>query len=277
MRRHLNLLKAALVNFLANGDMVLAGNMAFLGMLGVFPFIIFLVTLSGLFGQSEIGTEAIQFLFENLPNDIVFAIRGPIENIIAASSGGVLTVSVLFAIWTAASALEAGREAILHSYRVDRRPPFWQRRLESLGVILLAGIAGFTGMLIVILGPAATLAARAIVPTPDFVDNIWTWLRLGLTPSLLFLALLGLYLALSPRGAFVRKYHVPGAILALIVWIAAGAGMSYYLANFANYDLTYGSLAGVVVTQLFLYILSAGFILGSELNVAYARDYQAAG
>ena len=94
--------------------------MAFLGMLSFFPFMIFIVALSGLFGQTQAGQDAIILILETLPPEVAETVRKPIDGIIRNTSGKVLTISILFALWTVASGVEAARTAV-NLPVIDRR------------------------------------------------------------------------------------------------------------------------------------------------------------
>ena len=107
LKRHGRILGRALRLFLENGAMTAAGNMAFLAMLSLFPFLIFLVAVSGFLGQTERGLEAIAFLLSVLPPEVGTVIEGPIAGIINNTGAEILTFSILFAIWTAANGIEA--------------------------------------------------------------------------------------------------------------------------------------------------------------------------
>jgi membrane protein len=127
-QNHIHLFKEASLGFLKNKGFMQAGNMAFLGMLSFFPFLIFLVAVSGFAGQTQFGQEAIVFILSNLPDEVSGAIHAPIQDITQKTGGEVLTFSILFALWSAATGVEAARAVILMAYGEEFRRPMWQQR-----------------------------------------------------------------------------------------------------------------------------------------------------
>jgi len=265
-------------HFFDDEGFALAGNMAFLGMLSFFPFLIFLVALSGLMGQTANGQEAIALILSNLPEEVAGTITGPINSIIRNTRGDVLTFSILFSLWTAASGVEATRTAVLRAYKGVYNPSIWRRRLESLLIVIVAAALILLGMALMVLGPMLidTLESLLPVPLPDKTQDLWALFQYGVGPGALFTALFGLYLTLSPRRER-GPICLPGSLLALAVWLLTAAGFSSYLRLVGGLNLTYGTLAGVVIAQIFFYIVSIGFILGAELNAAATRAIDSKG
>ena len=279
MKHHLRLLIEALIGFGDNDGPAHAGNMAFLGMLSFFPFMIFLVALSGLFGQTQAGQDAIALILETLPPEVADTVQKPIAGILKNTSGELLTISILFALWTAASGVEAARTAVNLAFGKHLQRPLWRRRLESLVIVMIAATLAITGMTLLILGPvtlnliAEFMANNDLGVMPPEVYETWRLLRYLVSPAALFVALWGMYLALSPpRKHMDKRYNAPGALLALVVWVATATGFSTYLKYADNLDITYGGLAGVLVAQIFFFVVSMGFILGAELNAAYSVE-----
>ena len=270
VERHTFAWKRTLKQFGRNHGMAEAGNMAFLTMLSLFPFIIFLVALSGFLGQTDTGLAAITFLYEVLPPEVSSVIDGPIQGIIANTRPSILTGSILFAIWTAALGVEAARDALIKAFGRQNANPAWLRRLESLAIIVFGAGTIIIAMSIQILGPPLLVAAGTHVP--DFitggVEVLWDYLSLLVSPAIIMLGLYAMFLALTPRKV-EQPSRLPGTIFTLIVLLATAKGLSVYLKYVDNYDVTYGSLAGVVILQLFCFFVSIGFVIGAELNAAY--------
>ncbi|SDE38267.1 membrane protein [Kordiimonas lacus] len=273
LERHKRAWKRALVLFFSNQGMAAAGNMAFLSMLSLFPFIIFLVAVSGFMGQSERGHEAIQYMLSILPPEVSSVVAGPIKGIVSNTGAEILTGSILLAIWTAGNGVEAAREVLIKAFGKEHARAIWIRRLESLGVVVFGAIAIVIAMSIMVLGPAVLKAITSLFPDAmmDGVNTTWKYLSLLVSPAVLTLGLYMVYLSLTPRKV-KNVVRLPGTLLSVAVLIATAKGMSVYLKYAGNYDVTYGSLAGVVVMQLFCFLVSLGFVLGAELNAAYTFD-----
>lgn len=270
LEHHLNVWKRAIALFFKNDALSAAGNMAFLTMLSLFPFIIFLVALSGFLGQTERGLEGIAYFLSIIPPEVAKVINGPIQGIIKNTGGEILTGSILIAIWTAAAGVEAARNVLLKAYGREYARAMWVRRLESLGVVVFGGIAVIAAMSTLVLGPPLIKAFTSLFPNvvADGINELWRYLSLLVSPTLLLMGLYSVYLSLTPRKV-KKPSRLPGTVLCLLMLLATAKGLSIYLKYAGNYDVTYGSLAGVVIMQLFCFMVSLGFVLGAELNAAY--------
>ena len=276
MINHAHRIKEAFIGFIDHDGPVSAGNMAFLTMLSLFPFLIFLIALSGSLGQTDKGLEAIALMMENFPPEVSRVISGPIAGIVKNTRGEILTFSILIALWTAGSGVEAARITLIKAFGRHHAHAIWRRRLESLAVVIIAATLVIFAVFIQVLGPPTIKAIASLFPDilSDGILKLWVWLKYFISPAILLFGLLALYAALTPTRV-TKPYRLPGAILTLIVLMLTTAGLSTYLKYAGNYDITYGSLAGVVITQLFCYLVAMGFILGAELNAAYTVARQA--
>tara|TARA_R110002096_G_scaffold257381_1_gene450778 strand:- start:105540 stop:106403 length:864 start_codon:yes stop_codon:yes gene_type:complete len=255
-----------IANFNKHDGMVMAGHLAFLGMLALFPFIIFLVSLAGTFGQSTAGTDALAAMFENMPHDVAVVLRGPIEKMVSTSGKGIMTFSIIGALWVSSSAIDAARLAIVRAYSSVTRRPYLRRRAEGLVLVILSASSIILGMTALVFGPVIWKAIIKYSPINADWNFLWNIIRLSISFGLIFGALCLAYFVLRPRSLKVAGPVAPGAIAAIILWMVVANGFSIYLKYFGNYDVTYGSLAGAMIALMFFYFLSVGFIMGAEIN-----------
>jgi len=262
----------ALSLFFSNDGFSAAGNLAFLTMLSLFPFLIFLVALSGQLGQTERGLEGIAFLLQELPPEISAVLEGPINGIVRNTGTGILSTSILFALWTAGSGVEAARTTFVKAFGPEHAASLWLRRLESLAVVIVAAFSVILAMFLLVATNPLVSAFESLFPQ-SVAEDVSDLIQLGASligPALLAFGLYGMFVALTPRR-IERPYYWPGCVLAVLVFFATAKGFSVYLQYAGQYDVTYGSLAGVIVTQLFCFFVSLGFVLGVELNAAYTQ------
>lgn len=272
--RHRTAWAKGVSGFVNNECFSAAGNLAFLAMLSLFPFVIFLVSVSGFLGQSARGEEAIAFALEAIPPEVSGFLSGPIMGIVQNADTQLLTGSVLVTLWTASAGIEAARSVLLRAFGWHHASVIWLRRLESLALVIFAALSLIVSMSILVLGPAVRVAAADLFPE-EAVEPLELLLqRLGLlvSPMLLLGGIYGSFLALTPRRVKGAR-RMPGAIVTLLFFAASARGLSLYLSYAGSYDVTYGSLAGVVVTQLFCYLLALGFAFGAELNAGYTAVF----
>lgn len=269
---HCRILWTALGRFWNDHGPEHAGNMAYVGLLALFPYLIFLVAISGLFGQTGAGRDSIAFFLDNLQPQIGRTIRAPLESLIEAASGGLLTTSLLFGLWSAIIGVEAARSAVIHAYGGwEHAASVWRRLLADLLIVIGTALAITLAMSLILLAPVLIDWVEGYIALPAVIHQYSFWGRYVLAPIIMFLSLLGIYKAFSPRLPSHRRFFLPGAILTLIVWLAIGKGMAVYIRFASSYDLIYGGLAGVVLLLLFLYSVASAFILGAHLNAAYSK------
>ena len=256
----------AIANFNKHDGMVMAGHLAFLGMLALFPFIIFLVSLAGTFGQSESGIEALSWLFDSMPTDVASVLRAPIEQMVTTTNKGIMTFSIIGAIWVSSSAIDAARLAIVRAYSTVTRRPYLRRRAEGLLLVIMSASSIILGMTALVFGPVIWNTIIKYSPVNADWAFLWNLVRLSTSFGLIFGALCLAYLVLRPRSLKIAGPVAPGALGAIILWMLVANTFSLYLKYFGNYDVTYGSLAGAIIALVFFYFLSVGFILGVEIN-----------
>lgn len=244
-----------------------AGYLAFLGLLALFPFMVFLVAVIGVLGQGESGAEFISTILQALPNDITAAIRPRVIEIVSGPPQGLLTVSILGAIWTASSAVEGIRTVLNRAYHVATPPAYWFRRLLSIAQLMLFTSILIAGMILVVAMPLIFHQLERFVSI-DFSTEIQDklgYILLYFTIFMLFIAVSFIYYLL-PNIKQRMISVVPGAALVVILWIGSANLFTAYLSNFNQVNLIYGSLGGIIAALVFFYICNIIFIFGAELN-----------
>ncbi|HEV7661184.1 MAG TPA: YihY/virulence factor BrkB family protein [Allosphingosinicella sp.] len=248
-----------------------AGNLAYLALLSLFPFVIVAAALARLFGQGEEGMAAANALLVTMPPDVAEVLRKPIGDVLQARNGNLLWLGALVGLWTAASFIETIRDIIRRAYGVSYSRPFWEYRLFSIGIIILAVIAAMIAFSasILLLG-----AQRFLVDwVPGAADIVGLLTLLQVAPALvLFVSLYLLFYILTPkryRGRGCRKW--PGAAFVALWWVATTALLPVLLSSVGGYDTTYGSLAGVMIALIFFFVIGLGLVIGAELNAALAE------
>ena len=255
-----------------------AGNLAYLSLLTLFPFFICVATLAGAVGRTDAGARAVRSFLATVPPDVGTLIAKPVADVIAArSSSGLLTIGLLLTLWTVSGFIETIREIIRRAYATPTTLPVWRYRIGSIVLI----VAAVTCVLIAFAAQVVLTAAEQFVfHLLPFAPEMMHWLgvsRLG-PALLLFGALYAVFVALTPHRFRAGGCPIwPGALLATVVWIGTTMLLPLAIGTFANYSLTYGSLAGVIVALLFFYIIGLGLVVAAHLNAALALTPREAG
>ncbi|MGD1956326.1 MAG: YihY/virulence factor BrkB family protein [Sphingomonadales bacterium] len=272
MLRHFYTITArAIRGFARDGGVMMAGHLAFLGLLSLFPFVIFTISVAGLFGETESGQNAIILMVNALPDEVASVISKPIQDILGGAPKGVLTISALIALWTASSGLDAARMAVRRAFHWAEVQPIIKRRLQSTAIAAVAPLLVLAAMSIQVIGPALWSMFGGDNLFSSSTETLWRLHRLDIAPTMLLFLLAAAYFIFAPFR--IRPIAVwPGAFVAAISWFSIANGLSLYLRNLADYQATYGSLAGTMVTLLFFFFLGLAFVFGAEVNAAVTES-----
>lgn len=260
----------AVVHFANDNSLILAGYIAYMTLFAMFPFLIFLTTVGGVIGQGEAATRFIEYLLEGVPSEVATTLRPSILEITERPRTGLMTVSILVALWVASSGIEALRSALNEAYNAEQFPAIWKARLQSLGLTILFTFGIIVTMISIVAGPFIWSMLEWVLIIPSFYGWLYGVSRYVFGVIVLYGIVALLYFLLPNRS--LRKREVfPGAALAVALWLGSLSLFSFYLANMASYSVTYGSLGGIVVTLLFFYVSACIFIFGAEVNAALRR------
>lgn len=254
-----------------NDGFIHAGNLAYLALMTVFPFFITAAATLSLLGQSAETQRAVLSFLSVLPPDVADLLRKPLSDVLQARTGSLLWLGGLVGLWTVGSFVETIRDIFRRAYGYTSQTPMWRARLGlSLGIVLSVIIALISFLVQGLLTAAEQFVYRLL----PFAENVAGWIGLSrLIPGvIMFGALYALFYFVTPgkyRHAHTRIW--PGALFTTIWWVSMTAGLPFVLSQLGGYDLTYGSLAGVVVMLLFFYLIGIGLVFGAHLNAALAE------
>lgn len=256
----------ALLRFLEHEGVELAGYIAFSVLLALFPFVLFLVALSGLLGQTPTVQHFLTFAFEYLPTEVGRALFPVVSDIVLRPPAtGILTFSMVGTLWVASSGVEALRTALDRAYGVTNPRAFWFRRLQGLGFVFGGAGGIFVVMLLIVVGPLAWDAVMAVMPFAFELTPLYDVTRYAIGGLALLIVIWCLY-RLLPNVKQRWINALPGALFATATWLFVATVYSLYLANIANYTVTYGSLGGIIGALMFFFLTAVIFIYGAELN-----------
>ncbi len=248
-----------------------AGNLAYLALMTLFPFVIVAAAVARLIGETEGGSNAVLALLQTMPPNVAEVLRKPIGDVLEARSGSLLWLGALVGLWTTGSFIETIRDIIRRAYGVSYSRPFWEYRLGSMGLIFASVFLILIAFgLSVLLSSAQEFILEAL-PNREEISSIFSLLRFA--PALiLFGSLYLLFVSLTPkryRKKGCRKW--PGPAFVTVWWLATTAALPAVLSRLGSYDLTYGSLAGVIIALFFFFMIGLGVTIGAQLNAALAE------
>ncbi|MWV59860.1 YihY/virulence factor BrkB family protein [Rathayibacter sp. VKM Ac-2754] len=275
-RSWLYVLKKTAREFGADQCTDLAAALTYYAVLALFPALLAIVSVLGVFGQAQATTDTVLELVRNLGSaQVVDLLREPIQSLITSPAAGIaLVTGIVGAIWSASGYVGAFGRAMNRIYEIDEGRPFWKLRSTMLGVTVVTVILiVIAALLLVLSGPVASAVGDVVGlgPAALTVWNIVKW------PVLLVIAVVIIavlyYFAPNIRQPKFRWIST-GALLALAIWLIASVGFAFYVANFSNYNKTYGSLGAVIVFLLWIWITNIALLFGAEFDAELERGRQ---
>jgi membrane protein len=257
----------------------LAAALTYYAVLSIFPAMLALTSLLGVIGESEATAEAaIDLLRQAGQGDAADQLSGPILSMAESDAAGfTLFFGLALALWAASNYVNAFGRAMNRIYQVDEGRPFWKLRPVMLVItMILLLIAALVVVGLVLTGDVARNVGNVIGLGDEAVQ---TW-DMAKWPVILFLVVLAvaiLYYATPNIQQPKFRWISIGAFIAIVVWILASLAFGFYVSNFGNYERTYGSLAGVIVFLLWLWLTNTVLLFGAEVDaeVERARQLQA--
>ena len=254
-----------------NDGWAIASHIALNILLALFPFLIFLTALASFFGSKELADTVILILFEAWPQNVAAPLAEETRRVLTGQRGDLLTIGGALALFFASSGVEALRSGLNRAYGVVEKRSFLNLRLQSLAFVLVgaAGLLAFA--FLIVLGPAAWDQLARFVPEAAEWRPSFDLIRFGGSGVALAAALVLAHTWL-PAGPRPFNTVIPGIVLTIALWLAAGAAFGFYLARFSTYASTYAGFASAMIALVFLYFLALIFLFGAELNDALSQS-----
>jgi membrane protein len=243
-----------------------AASLSYYFVYSLFPFLFFLATLMAYipYVRSSVGT-VLKRAHDILPPQAMGLIDQHVRELVARPRPHLLTLGLLVTLYSASRGVDAVRKALNLAYDVKESRPLWKTELLAFGMtmggaaVLLVGVA-----LLAAGGGAGMWAANHLGIRTEYV-LIWSWLRWPVTALVvMFCAALAYYLLPDVEQEF--RFITPGSVAGTLVWLLAAWGFSQYAAHFGSYNITYGSIGGVIVLMTWFYISGFIFLMGGETN-----------
>jgi membrane protein len=256
-----------------------AASLTYYGLLSLFPALIAMVSLIGIFGDPKSTTESLTEIISEIgPASAAETFQGPIKSITESSgtAGIALVLGILAALWSASGYTGAFMRASNVIYETPEGRPFWKLRpLQLLVTFAMIVLVTLLAVSLVLSGPVVEAVAGPLGIGKTAVDvwNIAKWPVM----ALVFLAMIAVLYYASPnvklRGF---KWVTVGSLVAIVVWIVASALFALYVANFSSYNKTYGTLGGLIALLVWFWISNLAILFGHELNAERERSLELA-
>lgn len=242
-----------------------AAALGYYFLFALFPALLFLTSLLGMLPLTGLMERLIAYADRALPGDAGRIVGQTLAEIQAGARGGLLSFGVLAALWAGSNGMASVMTALNAAYGVDDARPWWKRRL--LSIVLTFGFALFivAALVLVVFGPRIAETVADTLGFGSLFALAWKILNL---PVVVFFVLLGIALVYYFAAAVRQHWRwvTPGSVVGLVLWLGMSYGLRFYVANFADYGATYGSIGGVILLMLWLYLSGLILLVGAEIN-----------
>jgi membrane protein len=252
----------------------LAAQLAYYFILALFPALLFLLALASFFPIERVTDEVMRGLGNVAPPDVVKLITEQMRRISDSDQGGLLTLGILGALWSSSSALVGLISALNTAYDIREGRAWWKVRLLAVGLTIALAIFLLISSTLVLAGPEiASKLANVFGLGAAFT---WTWniLQWPFAVALVITALELVYY-FGPDAEQDWVWITPGAALATVLWLGISLGFRAYLQYAGDFNATYGTIGGMIVLLLWLYLSGFAILVGAEMNaeIEHASPY----
>jgi membrane protein len=265
--------KAAVAEFQRDQCTDLAAALTYYSVLSVFPAILALVSLLGVFGQGQATTDALLDVLNRLGQDQVAALlEEPIKAMSTSQAAGItLVIGLGGALWGASGYVGAFGRSLNRIYQVAEGRPVWKLRpvvlLITLGLVVMAALV-LVGL--VVSGPIAK-AIGDTVGLGDESQKIWDLAKWPVILAIVVVMVAVLYYATPNVKQPKFRWISVGSAVAIGIWVVASLGFGFYVSNFSKYNALYGSVGGIIVFLLWLWLTNLALLLGAEIDAELER------
>lgn len=255
-----------------------AAALTYYGILALFPALLALISLVGIAGQS-----ATRELLDNIQSLAPGAARDVLSNAVQqlqgnAGIGSVMAiVGLVLAVWSASGYVAAFIRSANAVYDVPEGRPVWKVLPVRVGVTVVLMIMAVISALIVMVTGGLARQIGTTLGVGDTALTVWSIAKWPVLVVLVTIMIATLYWATPNARVRGFRWITPGSFLALVLWMIASAGFAVYVANFGSYNKTYGTLAGVIIFLVWLWITNLAILLGLEFDAELARQRAVAG
>lgn len=247
-----------------------AAQLAYYSLLALFPALLFLTAMVGLFPVHSVIPQVLANLRQVLPADALSLLEKYLQQILTGGNGGILSLGLAGALWASSSGMTAIMDTLTVAYDVPETRPHWKVRL--IAIALTIGLAGLiiVSSVLVLAGEHIGAWIAEAFGFGDAFRILWLILQWPVVMACMLFALAVVY-AVAPNVRQQWHWVTPGSLFAVVAWLGVSLAFKVYAEHFGNYNAVYGSIAGVIVLMLWFYLGGMMFLIGGEINAEIAR------
>ena len=261
-------------SFFKDDVLGMAAQLAYYFFLALFPALLFLISLASFFPVANLMDEVVNALGRVAPPDVLKFLLDQMRQLSNQQNGGILTFAFLFTVWSSSGAMTSIISTLNAAYDIEEGRPWWKVRLIAMGLTVGVALFILISATLVIAGPELAEKVASMLHLGGAFEWGWKILQWPVVLALVITAVACVYY-FAPDAEQEFVLITPGAVFATVLWIASSIGVRFYVANFGNYNETYGTLAGVMILLLWFYVSGLCILMGAEMNaeIEHASPY----
>jgi membrane protein len=242
-----------------------AASLSYYFLFALFPSLLFLTALLGMLPIPGLMERLMGYVRETLPGDAASVLEKTLAEIVRGSRGSLVSIGVLIALWSGSNGMGSVIVALNVAYDVQDTRPWVGRRLLAVGLTLGFSLFILGALILMVFGPKLGGVVTGAFGLGALFTAVW---NVASVPLAMLFVLVGIALVyyLAPAAQQQWRWVTPGSVVALGLWLAMSYGLRVYVEHFANYNATYGSIGGVILLMLWLYLTGIALLLGAEVN-----------
>jgi membrane protein len=256
-----------------------AAQLTYYFVFALFPCLSFLVTLTAYLPLQGAMQDLLARLDQLMPDQAMAIVQDQLQKLLTVQRPKLLTVSLALAIWSASRGVDAIRTSLNLAYDVKESRPFWRTQSMAIGITVIGAVVVLLSIALIALGGKGGEWLADRLGIEQVYAMIWAFLRWPITMFLIMFVAATLYYFL-PDVKQEWRFITPGSVVGTLLWLLATWGFTQYAEHFGKYDVTYGSIGGIIVLLTWLYLTGLIFVLGGESNAILehaAHEGKAAG
>jgi membrane protein len=251
----------------------LAAALTYYAVLAAVPAMLALISVLGVLDQAQNAIKTVHDTLSPLVStQVMKSIDTALNQVASSNSAGLaLVIGILAALWSASGYVGAFGRAMNRIYEIDEGRPFWKLRPVMLLLTLVAVVLAAVALLILVVSGPVAKSVGNVIGLGDTAVTVWGFAKWPVLAIVVVVVVALLYYVTPNVQQPKFRWISVGAGVAILVWVVASVGFALYVGNFSSYNKTYGSLAGVIVTLLFLWITNLALLFGGELDAELER------
>lgn len=243
-----------------------AATLSYYFLFSLFPFLFFLATLTAYVPYARVAADTLLARAHAfLPGPAMDLIDTHVRGLVGHTRPRLLTLGFLMTIYSASRGVDAVRKALNLAYDVKESRPFWKTEALAFGMTIGGAVAVLLAIVLLAAGGSVGFWVAHHLALGDQYVWVLRWIRWPITTLVIMsCAAVGYYLLPDVRQSF--KFITPGSVLGTLAWLVAVLGFGLYASHFGSYDVTYGSIGGVILLMTWFFITGFIFLMGGEMN-----------